>query len=72
MTTEEILDSVRRMSVADRMALIHDIWETVSSSGESVGLTSPQVEEYESRLRRYDDHPEEAIPWSEVKKRFDG
>jgi hypothetical protein len=37
-----------------------------------LGLTEWQVQEYEARLRRHDEHPEEAIPLAEVKKRFNG
>lgn len=72
MSNQKLMDSIRRLSVVERVALIQEIWETVIASGEPVGLTEWQIDEYEARLRRHDEHPEEAIPLSEVKKRFNG
>jgi putative addiction module component (TIGR02574 family) len=63
---------VLHLSVAERIQLVEDIWDSLAGVPESVTLTDAQREELDRRLEDYHRHPDEGSPWETVKSRILG
>jgi len=58
----------RDLSVAERIQLVEDIWDSIAVEGsEAVALTDAQREELRRRLQAHDADPEGVIPWEQVR-----
>jgi len=64
------LSNILQLSVAERIQLVEDIWDSILVMPESLPLTETQRQELDHRLNEYRQHPEASIPWAEVKKRI--
>jgi putative addiction module component (TIGR02574 family) len=64
------LANILQLSVAERIQLVEDIWDSILAVPESLKLTEAQRQELDHRLNAYRQHPETSIPWAEVKKRI--
>lgn len=58
----------RTMSVAERVQLVEDIWDSIAlDSPESIGLTAAQREEVRRRIAAHDADPGSAVSWDAVR-----
>ncbi len=64
------ISDVLNLSVAERIQLVEDIWDSVASIPEAVALTEAQKQELDRRLAAYHADPESGSPWGEVKSRI--
>jgi putative addiction module component (TIGR02574 family) len=67
MSTE--LSDILQMSVAERIQLVEDIWDSVAASPESVPVTDTQKEELDRRLQAHAQNPSEGVSWGELKEK---
>lgn len=67
MSTE--LSDILQMSVAERIQLVEDIWDSIAASPESVPVTDAQKEELDRRLQAYAENPGEGVAWDELKEK---
>lgn len=67
MSTE--LSDILQMSVAERIQLVEDIWDSIVANPESLPLTDAQRQELDHRLEMYAQNPDEGIPWDELKEK---
>ena len=58
------------LSVAERVQLIEDIWDSIVEVPQEVPLTDEQKAELDRRLDAYDQDPEEGSPWDLVRERI--
>ena len=58
------------LSVAERIQLAEDIWDSVAESPESVMLSDHEKEELDRRLDAYHQNPTEGSPWGMVRERI--
>jgi len=63
------LSEILQLSIAERIQLAEDIWDSVAAVPEAVVLTDEQREELDRRLAAYARNPEEGIAWHELKER---
>jgi putative addiction module component (TIGR02574 family) len=56
------------MSVAQRLLLVEDIWDSIEENPEAVPLTDSQKRELEKRLNAYYENPGVGKSWTEVKE----
>jgi putative addiction module component (TIGR02574 family) len=62
------IDEFRKLSVAERIQLVEDIWDSIAvDSPEAVPLTTAQREEIQRRLQAHDADPSTAEPWEQVR-----
>ncbi|MBM4038777.1 MAG: addiction module protein [Planctomycetes bacterium] len=64
------LADVLNLSVAERIQLVEDIWDSIAAVPESVPLTDAQREELDCRLDAYHRDPAAGAPWEEVRERI--
>ena len=63
---------VLELSVADRIQLVEDIWDTIPQASEAPKLTDAQRGELDLRLEAHRKNPAAGSPWEDVKARILG
>ncbi len=63
------LPDILEMSVAERIQLVEDIWDSIAAVPESLPLTEDERKELDRRLEMHAQNPDESIPWDELKKK---
>ncbi len=58
------------LSVAERIQLVEDLWDSIANRPEALDLTEAQRLEIDRRLAEHDANPESAVPWDEVRARL--
>ena len=58
------------LSIAERILLVEDIWDTVSAEVEAVPLSEREKQIIDSRLSAYHQNPDLGSPWSDVYERI--
>lgn len=61
------LSEVLKLSIAERILLVEEIWDSIAEFPEAVELTPDQKKELDKRLLSYQENPEEIYSWDEVK-----
>lgn len=65
MSTE--LSEILQLSIAERIQLAEDIWDSIAAFPEAMPLTEAQKEELDRRLQAHTQNPNEGISWDELK-----
>ena len=66
-----VLDEIRELSVAERMKLLDEIWESLLDEPELPSLSPAQMEAIDRRLEAYRQHGGRGISWEELELRLD-
>lgn len=61
---------VLHLSVAERIQLVEDIWDTIAELPEAVELTPAQKAELDRRLDAYHAQPGAGSPWQVLRDRL--
>jgi putative addiction module component (TIGR02574 family) len=70
MSARQLLEEARALSVAERIELVADIWDSISETSEPP-VTEAQRNELRRRIAYYDAHPEErGISLAEIKAKL--
>ena len=67
MTTTIQSLGIDKLPVDEQLALVHAIWDHIAATGPSSRLTESQRQELRRRVAEDDAHPEDVIPWEQVK-----
>jgi putative addiction module component (TIGR02574 family) len=62
---------ILNLTVAERIELIGDIWDTIAEVPEAVALTDDQKAELDKRLDAHQKNPTAGAPWPVVRDRQD-
>ena len=61
---------ILKLSLAERIQLVEDIWDSIFECPEAVPLTEGQKVELEKRLEAYHLNPQAGSPWNVVRERI--
>jgi putative addiction module component (TIGR02574 family) len=61
---------ISQLSIAERIQLAEDLWDSISAQQEELPLTPTQIQELDRRLENYQKNPTSGSTWEEVKKRL--
>lgn len=64
------LEDIKDLTVAERIQLVEDIWDTVVAESPDLDLTPAQAAELDRRLVLHEKDPHRGRPWAEVKARL--
>jgi putative addiction module component (TIGR02574 family) len=64
------LAEILQLSLAERIQLVEDLWDSIASAPEEVPVTEAQRAELERRLSEHRRDPQAGLPWAEVHKHF--
>ena len=59
-----------KLSIAERIQLAEDLWESIPEEGTDVPLTEAQKAELDRRLEDVERNPETGEPWEVVRARL--
>lgn len=62
--------NIDQLSVAQRILLVEEIWESIAEEAEEVPLTEAQQQDLQRRLAAYEANPKAGSTWEEVKARL--
>lgn len=63
---------IDRLTVEERLALVEELWDSISDSGTSLPLTDAQRSELDRRLAEHESNPDDVVPWEDVKTSIGG
>jgi putative addiction module component (TIGR02574 family) len=63
---------IDRLSIEDRLALVHEIWDSIAASPEPFPLTEDQKRLLDQRLADLEANPDDVVTWEEIKRRVRG
>ena len=66
------LSDFSQLSVAERIILVEQIWDSIAAEQATVPLTPAQEAELDRRLEAHRKSPHEGASWEEVKARIQG
>ena len=63
---------IDRLSVAERLTLVEDIWDTIAIDSNALALTVTQRAELDRRLAEHESSSEDVVPWEVVRASITG
>ncbi len=63
------IDEIRELSVAKRIELVEDIWDSIAEANADLPLTTAQRQELDHRLDSYESNPDQGSTWDEARAR---
>ena len=67
MPMNSLTPNFRTLSIAERIQLVEDIWDSIATDAESMALTIAQREELRRRVAAHEADPSSAVPWDTVR-----
>lgn len=64
------ISDILEMSVAERIQLVEDIWDSIAAVPEALSLTDAEREELDRRLATHAQNLDAGVPWDELKERL--
>ena len=64
------VSDVLKLSVAERIQFVEDVWDSIAVIPQAVPLTPEDKEELDHLLNAYHKNPSLGSPWLEVKKKI--
>ena len=61
---------IDQLSVAQRILLVEEIWDSIVTEAEDMPLTEAQKQDLERRLGAYNDNPDARSSWEDVRARL--
>ena len=59
-----------RLSVAERLEIIEELWNSIAAEPEELSITDAQRDEIDRRIAEHDRDPSSSVPWAEVRERL--
>ena len=63
---------IDQLSVAQRILLVEEIWDSIADEADEAPLTEAQEEDLRRRLQSYAENPKAGSSWEDVKARLEG
>jgi putative addiction module component (TIGR02574 family) len=57
---------IDQFSIADRITLVQEIWDSIAATPEEVPLTGDQKQEFDRRLADLEENPNNVLTWEEI------
>jgi putative addiction module component (TIGR02574 family) len=66
----ELTKQAKNLSIADRIRLVEEIWDTIAEENEAFELTEAQKRELDRRLESARNNSGQGRTWDEIKAEF--
>jgi putative addiction module component (TIGR02574 family) len=63
-------EEIEQLSVAERVQLVEEIWESIGAMPEQLPLSETQRRELDRRLERHEREPARTVQWDEVRTKL--
>lgn len=71
MSAEALIEEARKMSVAERIRIAEELWDSVSEEQANLPLTVEQREELDHRISDFEANPSAGSSWQDVRARLE-
>jgi putative addiction module component (TIGR02574 family) len=61
------IQEILKLSIAERLRLVEDIWDSIAASPDALPVTDSQRRELDRRLAEYRSNPTAGRSWQEVR-----
>jgi putative addiction module component (TIGR02574 family) len=61
---------IKKLSIAERILMVQEIWDSIAAEQESIPVTEAQKAELDRRVASYEASPNEGKSWEEIKRRL--
>jgi putative addiction module component (TIGR02574 family) len=68
--SSSLLDEIRKLSPAERIQLIEDVWNSIAAEGEELPIPESHRAELARRREEHRQSPEDIVPWEEVRRQL--
>lgn len=65
-----LLDEIRKLSLAERIQLVEDVWDSIAAEGEEFPIPESHRAELARRREEHRQSPEDVVPWEEVRRQL--
>lgn len=65
-----LLEEIRRLSLAERIQLVEDVWDSIAAETEEFPRPDSHREELALRREAHRPNPEDVVPWEEVRRQL--
>ncbi len=65
------IPAIYQLSIPERIILVEDIWDSISSEEASVSVSGSHEEEIEKRFLRYKSNPENLLSLEQLQERIE-
>ena len=72
MPTRALPPEIASLSIPERVALVHAIWDSIAAEEDAFELTGAQKAELDRRLAKRNESPNRGRSWPDVKERLLG
>jgi putative addiction module component (TIGR02574 family) len=62
------INEILQLSVAERVQIVEDIWDSIANAPEELPLSENEKVELDKRLESYKQNPDEEIEWETLKR----
>ena len=66
----ELRDEIKKLSIAERLLLVEEIWDSIAAENEAFDLSQSQREELDRRIESFKQNPSQGRTWEEIKAEF--
>ena len=71
MSAETLIQEARKLSIAERIRIAEELWDSVAEDQTEFPLTSEQRDELDCRLVDCDANPDAGSSWEDVRARIE-
>jgi putative addiction module component (TIGR02574 family) len=64
------IDDLRKLPVAARIAIVEELWDSISADSSNLPLTAAQIAELDRRLAAHDAARDEGESWPALRNRL--
>jgi len=68
MENQLISNEIKKLSIAERILIIEDIWDSIVDEQANIDLSEAQRNELDRRLETYSISPEQGTSWENLKR----
>jgi putative addiction module component (TIGR02574 family) len=70
MAQQSLIPEIKKLSIAERIIIAEQIWDTIVADQESLQVTEAQKDELDRRIDAYHASPEEGNSWESIKNKL--
>jgi len=68
--SSSLLEEIRKLSLAERIQLVEDVWDSIAAEAEEFPIPASHREELARRREAHRLEPEDVVPWEEVRRQL--
>ena len=64
------IDEIKMLDITERIILVEEIWDSIATEQDSVGLSEREKEVLDTRLASLENNPDNLMSWDEIRSKI--